>query len=90
VVQHNVGRLQLFVVLQRYKEWASQLKLSLRTFTSPATSCFVDYSGHAMEVIDALTGESASIRPIKASCCASMRRARFKLWNVRSRCRRSL
>jgi transposase len=47
---------------ERYKEWASRLKLSLRQVHIAGDKLFVDklfvdYSGHTMEVIDALTGE---------------------------------
>ena len=39
------------------KEWACRLKLSLRQVHVAGDKLFVDYSGHTMEVIDALTGE---------------------------------
>jgi transposase len=42
---------------ERYKEWASRLKLSLRQVHIAGDKLFVDYSGHTMDVIDALTGE---------------------------------
>jgi transposase len=43
---------------ERYKEWAGHLKLSLRHVHIAGDKLFVDYSGHTMEVIDALTGEA--------------------------------
>jgi hypothetical protein len=42
---------------ERYKERASRLKLSLRQVHVAGDKLFVDYSGHTMEVIDALTGK---------------------------------
>jgi transposase len=42
---------------ERYKEWACRLKLSMRQVHIAGDKLFVDYSGHTMEVIDALTGE---------------------------------
>jgi transposase len=56
---------------ERYKEWASRLKLSLRQVHVAGDKLFVDYSGHTMEVIDALTGEVLTVQIFVAVLGAS-------------------
>lgn len=42
---------------ERYREWASRLKPTLRQVHIAGEKLFVDYSGHTMEVVEGLSGE---------------------------------